>query len=135
MKILIVEDDFTCRKVLQVILSSYGDCFVAVNGIEAIKAFQQATVEKEPYDLICLDIMMPEMDGEQTLEKIRQIETENGIEGLDQVKVVMTTALSDSTHIIRSFKKGCEAYVVKPIRKEKLLEEIEKLGLINLQTN
>ena len=130
MKCLIVEDDFAARKLLQIYLSDYGDCFIAVNGNEAVEAVRESFKEGQPYDLICIDIMMPEMDGHEALKAIRQIVNEQGINGLDGVKVIMTTALSDSKQIMRAFRTGCEAYIVKPVRKEKLLEEIEKLGLI-----
>ena len=131
MKCLIVEDDFAARKLLQVYLSNYADCFIAVNGHEAVEAIREALEEGESYDLICLDIMMPEMDGHKALEAIRQVEKEQGIRGLDGVKVIMTTALDDSANIMGAFRTGCEAYIVKPIRKEKLLEEMTKLGLLN----
>ena len=130
MKYLIVEDDFAARRLLQRYLSGYGDCDIAVDGHEAVAAFGQALDENEPYDLICLDIMMPAMDGREALQVIRRIEHEHGIHGLDGVKVIMTTALGDSKNVIGSFREGCEAYIVKPIKKDKLLEEMEKLGLI-----
>ena len=79
MKYLIVEDDFAARRLLQRYLSNYGDCDIAVDGNEAVEAFRQAVDEKEPYDLICLDIMMPNMDGHEALKVIRQIESEHGI--------------------------------------------------------
>jgi two-component system, chemotaxis family, chemotaxis protein CheY len=128
-KCLIVEDDFAARKLLQIYLSDIAVCFVAVNGYECIEAFREALEDGQYYDLICLDIMMPGMDGRETLKAIRKIENENGIGGLDGVKVVMTTALGDSNNVLSSFREGCEAYIVKPIKKEKLLEEIEKLGV------
>ena len=130
MKCLIVEDDFTARRLLQVYLTDYGDCFIAVNGHEAVDAVREALERGRPYDLICLDIMMPEMDGYDALKAIRQIEKEHQVNGLDGVKVIMTTALDGSKHIMGAFRTGCEAYIIKPVRKEKLLEEIEKLGLL-----
>jgi two-component system chemotaxis response regulator CheY len=130
MKCLIVEDDFTARKLMQTYLSDCADCFVAVNGYEAVEAVKDALDEGEPYDLICLDIMMPGMDGREALKTIRQIESEHGIGGLHGVKVIMTTALEDSKNVIGAFREGCEAYIVKPVEKGKLLEEIEKLGLL-----
>jgi len=135
MKCLIVEDDSTACKLLQTYLADYGDCFVAVDGNKAVKAFRKALKQGQPYDLICLDIMMPEMDGHDALKAIRRIEEEQGIYGLDGVKVVMITALGDSKNVMGAFRTGCEAYIVKPVKKEKLLEEIEKLGLIKSQVN
>ena len=130
MRCLIVEDDFAARKLLQVYLSEHCDCFIAVNGREAVDAVRQGLEEDNPYDLICLDIMMPQMDGHEALKAIRQIENERGIQGLDGVKVIMTTALKDSKHVMGAFRTGCEAYIVKPVEKKKLLAEMEKLGLI-----
>ncbi|MHC4535373.1 MAG: response regulator [Planctomycetota bacterium] len=132
MKILIAEDDFACRKLLQSFLSEYGDCLVVINGLEAVEAFKKALDEGQPYDLICLDIMMPEMDGHEALESIRKIENERGIVGLDGVKVIVTSALDDSGSVMGEFKSGREAWIVKPFSKRNLLEKMEKLGLINL---
>ena len=55
MKILMAEDDFTSRKILQIILSKYGEVDIAVNGSEAIKAVKFALAKHENYDFICLD--------------------------------------------------------------------------------
>lgn len=131
MRTLIVEDDFTSRKLIQTYLSDYGECVVAVNGIEAIEAFSQSFEEDNPYDLVCLDIMMPDMDGMEALQTIRKIEDKFDIGGLDRTKVIMTTALDSSGDIFGAFRTGCEAYLVKPIRKPELVEEMQKLGLIS----
>jgi len=130
MKCLIVEDDFTARKLMQIYLSEFGKCFVAVNGKEAVQAVTQAFDEDEPYDLIALDNMMPEMDGIEALKAIRNLEKERGITGLDTVKVIMTTAKGQSQDIFDAFNTGCEAYLIKPIRKPDLIDEIRKLGLL-----
>jgi two-component system, chemotaxis family, chemotaxis protein CheY len=129
MKCLIVEDDFIGRKLMQKYLAEYGECDVATDGEEAVEAFRLALENETPYDLICLDIMMPNMNGHEALSAIRQIENKHEINGLDGVKVIMTTALGDSESVLGSFREGCEAYMIKPIRKDTLLTEIEKLGL------
>ncbi|NTU60494.1 MAG: response regulator [Deltaproteobacteria bacterium] len=129
MKTLIVEDDFVSRRVIQAILTPCGPCDVAVNGHEALRAFEMARNEGKPYDLICLDIMMPEMDGTETLRRIREMELESGVEGLAGVKVIMTTALSDFESIMTSFRNQCEAYLVKPISRPALLDKVREIGL------
>ena len=131
MKILIVEDDFVSRCILQKFLSSYGTSDIAINGKEAINAFSFAWQEKDPYELICLDIMMPEMDGQQVLKEIRKIEEEYEVLGLDSVKIIMTTALGDNENIKTAFRQQCEAYLVKPIDKTMLLNTLKELGLID----
>ena len=130
LKILIVEDDFASFKLLEEYLCEYGDCSVAVNGAETVEAFKEALDEGQPYDVICLDIMLPEMNGHLALEEICKIEREYGISDSDGVKVIMTTAIDDSEDIIKAFKEGCKAYIVKPIINEKLFAEMRKLGLI-----
>jgi two-component system, chemotaxis family, chemotaxis protein CheY len=132
MRILIVEDDPATQKLVQRYLSEYGDCDVTANGTEALNAFIDALSQNKPYDMICLDIMMPKMNGHQVLEAIRRVENDHEIKGLDGVKVIMTTALGDSKNVIGAFREGCEAYIVKPVKKDKLLAEMEKLGLIKL---
>jgi two-component system chemotaxis response regulator CheY len=130
-KCLIVEDDFTSRRLLETFLADCADCFAACDGSEAIEAFIDALDFGRPFDLICLDVMMPGMSGHEVLTEMRRVEAERGIGGLDGVKVIMTTALDDSGNILGSFREGCEAYVVKPVCRDKLLAEIEKLGLLS----
>lgn len=86
MRILIAEDDFACRKFLYKFLSLYGDCDITIDGIEAIDAYMIALDEEKPYDLICLDIMMPKMDGKKVLKAIRDIERQREIEESRRVK-------------------------------------------------
>ena len=130
LKIMIVEDDFASSLIIDSYLSKYGDCFVAGNGTEAIEAFRNALDKGKPYDLICLDIMMPEMNGHLTLVEIGRIEAEYRISNSDRVKVIMTTAIDESEDMIKAFKEGCKAYIVKPITFEKLLTEMRKLNVI-----
>lgn len=129
MKCLIVEDNFVARTLFQKYLSKVGECHIAINGREAIEAFEMALDQGEPYDLVCLDIMMPEVDGYQALQSIRILENERGIHGLSGVKIIVITALGDSQSVVGAFREGCEAYVIKPVSKEKLFEEMDKLGL------
>ena len=130
MKILIVEDDFSSRLLLQKFLAPYGTCYIAANGIEAVEAVKMALDTNEPYDLICLDIMMPEMDGQDALQCIRQLESQRGTFSSDGVKIVMTTALNDMKNINQAFYSLCDGYVSKPLSKTKLLNILHTLGLI-----
>ena len=130
MRVLIVEDEFSARMVIQRILSEYGECDIAVDGEEAINAFRLAWEEKDPYDLICMDIMMPNIDGQEALKEIREMEKNMDVKAREEVKVIMITALGDVKTVVGSFKEGATAYIVKPINKQNLLEEVRKLGLI-----
>jgi CheY-like chemotaxis protein len=79
MKTLIVEDDFTSRLFLQTVLSRYGECHIAVNGKEAVEAHRTAGEDGKRYDLICMDIMMPEIDGREAVKQVRALEEARGI--------------------------------------------------------
>jgi Response regulators consisting of a CheY-like receiver domain and a winged-helix DNA-binding domain len=130
MKTLIVEDDFISRTILKKILIPYGSCDTVVNGKEAVEAFTIARAEGIPYDLICLDIMMPEMDGREALKIIRQKEKSTGVMPKDEVKIIMITALDTPKEVIDAYYKGgCTSYIVKPIQKVKIIENIKELGL------
>src|SRR5664279_2753922 len=130
MKTLIVEDDFTSRLLLQELLKDYGPCFTAVTGVEAVLATKAALETDEPYDLICMDIMMPEMDGRAALKAIRGQEVARGIISSSGSRIVMTTALGDVKNIFATFHDLCDGYLIKPIGKAKLLETLRTLGLI-----
>lgn len=130
MKFLIVDDDFDSRKMLQRILLKFGYSDVAVDGEEGVEAFRTALKEGEPYDLICLDILMPNLDGQQALREIREIEKDMEISEEQMVKVIMITGLDDSKEVHDAFFLGdATSYIVKPIRKSVLLDEIRSLGL------
>ena len=129
MKCLIGEDESTSRMLLHRFLLEVGECHAATNGRETVEAFKTALDQGEFYDLVCLDIMMPEMDGHQVLQAIRQLEGAAGIDDLAGVKVIMITAMHDSEHVLGAFRLGCDAYIVKPVLKSKLFEEMGKLGL------
>lgn len=130
MKTLIAENDFASRKFMLQFLSKYGECDITVNGTEAVDAFSIALEDGEGYDLVCLDIMMPDLDGYQVLKAIRDMEEERQIPKKEQTKVIMTTALSEGRYVTKAFELGCVAYAGKPIDQKKFENELRKLELI-----
>jgi two-component system chemotaxis response regulator CheY len=130
LKTLIVEDEITSRVLLRELLKRYGLPHVAMNGKEAVEAVSAALNALEPYDLICLDIMMPEMNGQEALKKIRQMESEAGIEPVRRAKVIMTTAHADKDNVLQAIQSQCDYFLVKPIDGRALLEELRRMGLI-----
>jgi two-component system chemotaxis response regulator CheY len=130
MKVLIAEDDFASRKFMLRFLSKYGECDITVDGLEAVEAFTMALDEKEGYDLICLDIMMPGLDGYQALKKIREIEKEKFVPEEKAVKIIMTTALNEGKNVTKAFDLGCTAYAGKPIDQDKFENVLRKYELI-----
>ena len=129
MRVLVVEDDFISRRLLCRYLQAHAECDVAVNGNEAIGAFKQALMAGGRYDLVCLDIMMPGMDGQETLKRLRALEREHGVAETERARVIMTTALEDHDNVMAAFTNACDGYVVKPIEKRKFLETLQDIGL------
>lgn len=129
MRFLVVEDDFGSRRLLQALLRPYGQSDVVVDGEEAVEAFRLAWEENDPYQAVFLDIMMPNMDGQEALRKIREVESSIGVDERDQVHVIMTTALEDPKNVVEAYYQGgATSYLVKPIDRESLAAEMRKLG-------
>jgi len=130
LRALLVEDDFTSRLLLQTFLARYGDCHIAVNGCEAVEAYRLALEQRRRYDLICMDIMMPEMDGREAVRQIRAMEEAQGILSTYGAKIIMTTALGQVKEVIRCFRELCDAYLVKPIDLGQLLAHMKSYKLV-----
>jgi len=128
MKILIAEDDFVSRKLLNKLLASLGEADIAANGNEALTAVKMALENDQPYDLICLDILMPGFDGIVALKKIRQLEAQKGLDPEKRSKIIMTTAVSDKSYVLAAAQANCNGFLVKPITKERLFDELRKHG-------
>lgn len=128
MKFLIVDDDLINRKLLSALLKPYGDCDIAVNGKEAVDKVEEALKAQSAFDVVFLDIMMPEMNGHESLQAIRKLESDQGLPLGSGCKIVMVTALGDSRNVLSAFSEGAEYYLVKPIQQKKLFELLEEMG-------
>ena len=112
--ILVIDDN---PKYLKDALPMYGyDVTVAEDGIEALKILSD---ENNNFDLILLDVMMPNMDGWDTLKAIRKNET------IKYIPVIMITAVSEDQKIVSGLKIGADDYIVKPFILPNLLARIE----------
>jgi two-component system chemotaxis response regulator CheY len=135
MKILIIDDDTDSRNLLQEFLTPYGICHLAANGAEALIAVDGMIDRKDPYRLICLDIMMPGMDGPEILKKIRELERQRRIGASKAAKIIMTTAMDDPKNrmkaLVRGASNGCLTKPLDPTTMRKLLAD---LGLKPLST-
>jgi two-component system chemotaxis response regulator CheY len=130
MKSLVVEDEFVARSVLQRFLTRYGECDVAVDGTEAVAAVSAALQDGAAYDVVCLDIGLPKMDGQGVLERIRELELQRGIQLGQGCRVIMTTATSAKDHVLGAFRSGADAYLTKPISLAALTQELKTLRVL-----
>ena len=131
MKTLIVEDDAMNRELLVEFFSEYGQVKSAGNGFSALDLFQDASLQGKPFDLICMDIMMPDLDGQQALKEIRELETDKGLESKDIVKVIMMTGLDDRENVTNAYVEGgCHGYLTKPVATKDIVALLAQLGLV-----
>lgn len=130
MKTLIVEDEQISQLVLQKILGQYGESHLVTTGPQAVSAYRDALRSGKPFDLVCLDIVLPDSDGMTALSEMRRLEQEAGLEPGHGAKVIMTTVRSDSKTVMGAFREQCDAYLVKPVVAAKLLEHLRVFGLI-----
>jgi len=135
MRILIVEDDTNSRRFLQKFLSKYGECDAVVDGLEALEAFILSINDEKNYDLVCLDLMMPRVDGVSTLKAIRDLEKQKKVRLEDRVKVIITTALDDQEFVKKALELGCDLFISKPIDIQLLTKGLVTIGLIQSEEN
>ncbi|MCM3411395.1 response regulator transcription factor [Metabacillus litoralis] len=112
--VLLIDDEQRMLNLLSLYLEPYGYiCFKKNSGPQGIE-----TLRNQKVDIVILDIMMPEMDGWTTCERIREI---------SDVPIIMLTARSEKEDIVKGLKKGADDYLVKPFNEEELLARIEAI--------
>jgi two-component system chemotaxis response regulator CheY len=127
MKIMIVDDNYDNRLILKKILEQH-QCIEECDGKQAVGSFVRALHNKEPFDLVLMDIMMPEIDGLSALEIIREVEKKWEIPPGSECKVIMVTALDSPKDVCRAFfKGGATEYIAKPIDKDELRQKIASI--------
>ena len=123
MKMLLIDDEPIALTKLELMLTNLGTCHTAVNGVQATEHFVQSIEENQPYDLVMIDIELPDVTGLELLNRFCALEQKNGI---PPAKKVMVTAHSKVDYVVKA-RNRCDAFLVKPIRKAMLLEKIQAL--------
>ncbi|HCE66519.1 MAG TPA: response regulator [Geobacter sp.] len=128
---LVVDDDELGRELIAGYLEGIADCEMAENGLKAVEMFRDAFEGGNPYDLIILDIVMPEMDGHTAAREIRMIEKEWGVSISDGVNIVVLSSLNTPSDVIQAYVSArSAAHLVKPVQPDKLLAILGKLGML-----
>ncbi len=126
---LIVDDDPVCRALLAAVLRPFGEVDQARTGRYAVESVRSALAAGRAYQLITLDIMMPDMDGQAALTEIRALERQAA--KITPSRIFMTTSLIDGGSVMNAFKGACTGYLTKPIDVERLLLQLREHGLIS----
>ncbi len=130
MKSLVVEDDATQRLFLKTVLGKYGTCIAVETGEQGEEEFKQALSKGEPFQLVCLDILLPGKSGQDLLKSFRTLEERKGIPLHQRCRILMTTGLSDLKQVTEAFASDCDGYLVKPIEASKLIEKLKSMKLV-----
>ncbi len=123
MRILLIDDEPIALTKLQLMLTKVGTCDTAASGIDATEYFVKAIGDDQPYDLITIDIELPDITGLDLLNRFCQLEQKNTIA---PAKKIMVTAHSNVDYVVKARDK-CDAFLVKPLRKATLLDKINEL--------
>ncbi|MBF0371186.1 MAG: response regulator [Magnetococcales bacterium] len=134
MRCLIVDDETINLEVMENLLAPYGTCVKAENGVQAVKIFQESLEQGQKFDLILLDILMPFMDGQETLKKIRQMEKNHygtSLNRKDYAFVLMVTSLMEPDQLVESYMNGrCNGYITKPVDSDEMIKRLQRYHLI-----
>jgi YesN/AraC family two-component response regulator len=127
MRVLIVEDELVAQTKMKSLLENIGFCDLARDGKEAFYLFQQAYLDSSRYDLMTIDIDIPYING---LELLKLINTEESQLLIPPAKKIIITSSSSTNHVFLAKEYNCDAYIMKPVRKESLKEKLIQIGFL-----
>ena len=130
MRILIVDDERAALVSLCKMLEPLGEVVATESGQEALDAFSGALAEGRPFGLVSMDIIMPGLDGQATLQALRGLEKRYAVPPGQESKVMMVTGLGDTGNVTRAFFKGqADGYITKPLQQADLLKTLREMGI------
>jgi two-component system chemotaxis response regulator CheY len=129
MNILVVDDEIVSQKKMMKILSGFGTCNGVKTGKAALGAVKTALENWKLYNLITLDVSMPDISGVEVLKAVRKMEGDRGLADDEKSKILMVTSHSD-IETVKACVGKCDGYIIKPFNREVMTDKIKKTGLI-----
>lgn len=114
-KVLVVDDTKSILKMVKFVLGDKYDLYMANSGALALDI-----LDKKPIDIVLMDVDMPDMDGIETVQKIRQMKN------IKDIPVMFFTAMATKETVEKCMAVGMVDYIVKPYQPEVLVERVEK---------
>ena len=131
MKILVIDDEMAALTKMKILMNEYGDCTMVTNGHQALQQCAKAIQSGAPFDLITIDIQLPEMNGIELLAAINKLENSRN----SQIsKKIMVTASGTRDNLLKATFKGCDGFIVKPVRRDTIAEKMSSLGFTKRET-
>ena len=129
-RILIVDDSTSVRESFTDILSPLATCEIATNGQEAVDLVKRTINKGGTFDLVLMDIIMPEKDGLTAVKEIRQFEQSRGCKETERLTIVIITTIKEPARILTAqYDCGADAYITKPFTRETVLQTLRGNGL------
>ncbi|NLF83719.1 MAG: response regulator transcription factor [Candidatus Gastranaerophilales bacterium] len=130
MKTLVIDDDYSCSSMFKMFFNKYGQCDTYSLGQNGLTAYKEALGMGQPYDLVVIDIILPDMNGIDLLGFIRAEEDMNSVSVSSRTKVILTTSLDDEENrkVETTLTLGLETYYAKTFANGGLREKLEELG-------
>ena len=125
LRVLVAEDNPVNQKLTKVMLESAGhSVHIAKNGLEAVSAYKS-----DSFDIILMDVQMPDMDGYTAVENIRRKESKEKEEDKLKIPIIALTAYTAGEDREKCFDSGMDDYISKPIKRDALIKLVEHYGL------
>jgi HD-like signal output (HDOD) protein/CheY-like chemotaxis protein len=126
MKVLVIDHDPTISKSFEELPIDTTGLQALRSGDAAIRGVKNALKRRDPFELIAIDIDLPDMDGRKVILEIRKIEQEWSIPNEKRAFVMMVTAKADAKSVKTSFASGCNAFIVKPFNVDTVVKTLAK---------
>ena len=127
MRSLVVDDEFVALSKMVAILEPFGSCDAATNAEQAQAFFTAAFKQGNPYDLITIDINMPNMNG---LTLLNRFQLEEKSRGCHRARKIVVTADSSAFNVRTALANDCDGFLVKPVSRRVITDKLAALQLI-----
>lgn len=127
MRMMLVEDVPVARLIQAKLLGQYGHVDAAIDGSGALEFFETAMWCEAPYEVVWLDLALPDLHGIEVMQRLRELETENACA---HAKVIIVTGSLDPADKLAAEELGAEGFLHKPLTLEMIQGELSRLGLI-----
>lgn len=127
MNILIIDDEPAVLTKMEAMLTPYGKCSQAASALQTMKLCADAVNGNVYFDLITIDIQLPDSNGIELLMSINQLEVKSNVA---PAKKIMITSSSTKENLQKAFLNGCDGFMVKPVKRDTLDQKMQSLGFV-----
>lgn len=129
-RLLLVDDNTIHRKLSEKLFGLYGETTIAASGQEAVDIFDRDLKQNNRFDVVILDMLMPGMDGLETLRRLRALETLNGVSRDKRTKILISSHDTDAELQKTAEAEGCDKYYAKKMSKDDVAKMMAEIGIL-----